>query len=82
METVDTGDIVLHKPTQEKWVVAYADGGRVCVFGWPLTEAPVAECSMFLKATPKSRVDCLYRMRNIKDQTDPRYIYAVERLSW
>jgi hypothetical protein len=40
------GDIVLHRPTGERWVVAYVDGDYLAWCGWPEGEARVADCDL------------------------------------
>jgi hypothetical protein len=41
-----TGDTVFHKPTGEKWLVAYVDGDRLAWCGWPEGEARLSDCEL------------------------------------
>ena len=47
---IETGDIVHHAPTGEKWLVAYVDGDRLCAVGWPETIAKLSDCTLVIKA--------------------------------
>ena len=40
------GDVVLHRPTGEQWVVAYVNGGRLAWCGWPQGEAALSDCEL------------------------------------
>lgn len=48
---IRTGDHVYHKPSEEEWVVAFADyeTGSLAPLGWPDCEAKIADCEL-LKA--------------------------------
>lgn len=48
-----TGDIVFHRPSEEEWVVAWADHqtGYMAPCGWPTCQARIADCSITRKAT-------------------------------
>ena len=46
-----TGDIVLHKPTGEHWIVAYVDGEYMSWCGWPPGEARTADCEVVTVAS-------------------------------
>jgi hypothetical protein len=48
-----TGDSVLHGPTGETWVVAYADPATGCMswLGWPAGRALIADCTLAKRAT-------------------------------
>jgi hypothetical protein len=40
------GDHVLHRPSGEQWVVAWAEGGRIAWAGWPPGTALSADCDV------------------------------------
>lgn len=40
------GDTVLHKPTREKWTLAYVDEREVMWCGWPEGWAKRADCEL------------------------------------
>jgi len=40
------GDIVRHRPTGEKWTVAYVQGDWLVWYGWPPGEARVSDCDL------------------------------------
>lgn len=43
-----TGDVVLHNPSGEEWLVAWADpqSGYMAPCGWPTCEAKIADCTI------------------------------------
>lgn len=41
-----TGDTVFHRPTGERWLVAYCVGNRLAWSGWPEGEAYTADCEL------------------------------------
>lgn len=41
--SIRTGDTVLHKPSGEKWLVAYVQGEYLAWCGWPEGEARLAD---------------------------------------
>lgn len=45
---VRAGDLVYHRPTKEKWVVAAVspDGTELVCCGWPETIAKIADCEV------------------------------------
>ena len=48
-----TGDIVLHQPSSEEWVVAWADhqSGYMAPCGWPTCQARISDCTIVGAAT-------------------------------
>ncbi|MFI0399622.1 MAG: hypothetical protein ACH34X_11100 [Thiolinea sp.] len=53
-EFPNTGDTVFHKPSQETWLVVYADykTGKLSWCGWPQGgEADISDCTLIKKAT-------------------------------
>lgn len=51
--TIRCGDTVVHKPTGETWLVAYADYGTgdLAWSGWPDGRARIADCEISRFAT-------------------------------
>lgn len=41
-----SGDTVLHRPSGERWLVAYVDGDHLSWYGWPEGLASVADCEL------------------------------------
>lgn len=60
-----TGDTVLHGPTGETWVVAYANPvtGRLAWLGWPNGEAQIQDCTLVQAATDEEHQRWLWDMR-------------------
>ncbi len=54
-ERIRCGDAVLHKPTGERWLVAYADydSGTLAWTGWPEGRAEITDCERTRSATDK-----------------------------
>lgn len=59
---IDTGDTVLHGPTDETWSVAFVDGDRLYWRGWPEGSALLSDCRLIKKATPAERHETLIEM--------------------
>lgn len=76
----DTADIVLHRPTDEQWLVAYVKGDRLAWCGWPEGEAKTEDCTLLKKATEEERIDLL-RSLALMAGIDRRKVYAQERLA-
>jgi hypothetical protein len=77
---IDTGDVVVHGPTGEKWVVAYVDGDRLAWVGWPEGEAMLSDCTLVTKAPAGKRASMLKELAAMKGD-DRRGRYARARLS-
>ena len=74
---IDTADSVLHKPTGERWLVAYVQNDRLAWCGWPEGTASLGDCELIETATDEKRVKLLQQM----SQTDgARGRYARWRL--
>lgn len=52
LEPMRTGDSVYHIPSQEEWVVAWADyqSGYMAPCGWPECEAKIVDCVVVRRA--------------------------------
>lgn len=72
---IRTGDIVLHKPSGEEWLVAFCKDGEVCPCGWPLGYAKASDCEIVKKATDDESVKLLHELADMKAD-DPRRSYA------
>lgn len=78
---IDTADVVFHKPSGERWVVAFVRGENLAWCGWPQGQAELSDCELVKKATPEEREKLLKEMAAMNDRNDPRYGYALEHLS-
>jgi hypothetical protein len=76
---MDTGDVVRHTPSGERWLVAYVHRDYVCCCGWPESLAPVADCVLLESATPEQRLILLRQMAAMEG-SDSRKSYAKRRL--
>lgn len=77
----DTGDCVLHRPTGERWVVAYVRGDRLAWLGWPQGEAAVSDCELISRCSPEKRQKWLLDMAGMQSDDDARCRYAKHRLA-
>jgi hypothetical protein len=77
---MDTGDVILHHPSGENWVVGFVKGETLVAVGWPLEYASVRDCSIVRTATREERKALLQGMASMTD-ADPRKSYAMLRLS-
>lgn len=53
------GDHVLHKPSGEMWVVAYADDFVLAPAGWPDTRAPTDSCEIVKRCKDKEHAEAV-----------------------
>jgi len=81
VSSFDTGDHVRHLPSGEEWVVAFVRDDRLTLCGWPMSSALVSDCELIKKDTPEGRMRLLATMAAYSDHSDPRTIYARERLA-
>lgn len=79
-QTIDTGDVILHKPTGERWVVAFVKDGRLTWCGWPEGTAALSDCELIEAATDEQRVRLLNEMAAMAEQDDSRCRFARWRL--
>lgn len=77
---IDTGDEIHHGPSDEVWLVAFVEDGRLCAVGWPCSLVPLSECTLTKKATPEKRQNLLLEMSAMRGD-DPRKSYACRRLA-
>lgn len=76
-DQIETADVVLHKPSGEKWLVAYCRGGYVCCCGWPQSLAPVGDCELIEKGTEQEREELIVQMASCRGgEADSRTYYA------
>ena len=82
MEHIKTGDTVLHKPTGEEWVVAFAkyETGRLSPCGWPEDLAYIRDCELVESCTEEERMDLLLRLSRMSGG-DSRRSYAQHTLN-
>jgi hypothetical protein len=75
-----TGDHVLHRPSGETWVLAYADheAGFLCACGWPESEANMDDCELVYVAQKADYEDLLVRL---EDRRGDRARQIAERES-
>lgn len=60
--TFRTGDTILHKPSGEKWTVAWGDDREVICCGWPETSADASDCLLINAATDQEHWDLVRRI--------------------
>jgi len=77
---MDTGDTILHGPTGETWIVAFANDREVCCVGWPCSLAKRSDCTL-VRAAPASERDKLLRDMANMNGADIRRSYAKDRLA-
>jgi len=76
---IDTADVVLHRPTNEQWVVAFVHDDHLTCCGWPESSAPISDCVLVQKATPEQRFNLIQDMAAMSG-LDRRKSYALEQL--
>lgn len=81
---IRTGDTVRHRPSDEEWIVAFADytTGKLAPCGWPGCLAEIADCDL-LESCPdiehEALVETLRNMGNDRGGLDFRAV-AIGRL--
>lgn len=76
-----TGDTVLHRPSGEKWSVAYVDGDELVPRGWPLSYAKTTDCDLVASCDDETHDTVMRDMAIMNDQNDPRCRYARHYLN-
>jgi len=71
------GDHVFHRPTGQKWLVAYVDGDYLAWCGWPEGEARVADCDLVKTCSDEEHLKLLTEIASIP-LTDKRGRMAKE----
>lgn len=66
------GDTVLHRPSGEKWSVAYVEDDRLAWRGWPLGTALVSDCELIRSCSDEEHAKVLTEMAEMRDSSDPR----------
>lgn len=68
------GDHVHHKPTGEKWVVAYADAEKndIAWAGWPDGRARLVDCEVIYRCTDAEHASAVELWRSSRDLTSRR----------
>jgi hypothetical protein len=79
-ESIGPADTVRHRPSDEEWLVAFVEDGRLCACGWPCGFVPLEDCSLIRKATQAER-DALLASMAALEGSDPRGRYARRVLS-
>jgi len=75
-----TGDTVLHKPTGERWVVAFVDGPRLSWVGWPPGYAKTSDCELVKECGDDESNALLKRLAEMKDDARGRWArYQLEQ---
>ena len=63
---IQAGDSILHKPTGETWYLLGVNKAkdRVCVAGWPPTEARLRDCELVRKGKGITYDELFHRNKN------------------
>ena len=86
---IRTGDAVVHGPTGETWVVAYADyeRGEIAWLGWPPGHAELSDCELEESCSDEEHKAVLVRLSEMRDDgrkrrggPDRRKVWAIEAL--
>jgi len=86
MTPLRSGDVVLHRPSGEKWVLAYAEGEEVSACGWPFSIARAADCDLVKAATDEQHIAMLASWgdeehRNDRGALDWRHVVCKRQLA-
>lgn len=61
-EDLRAGDVVEHV-SGEKWVVLWAEDGRLMPAGWPIGTVDIATCTLHRKATDEQHAELMESLR-------------------
>ena len=77
---IRTGDTVFHAPSEETWIVAWADyeSGYMAPCGWPTCQAPIADCRL-LKSASDEEAAVLIDQLSKSGRTDAHKAAALSR---
>ena len=84
---IRTGDSVFHRPSKQKWLVAYADyeQGILAWCGWPPGHARIEDCDLLEQCSDEESHKTLVRLSRMRvderDGWDHRKSYATEALA-
>ena len=78
---IKPGDHVLHRPSGETWVVAYADyeSGHLSPCGWPEGRADLSDCEL-VKSASDEKSRALIGRWAAKENSDDHRSRVVRRL--
>lgn len=76
------GDHVYHKPSDQTWLVAYADteSGYMAWSGWPEGRAPIADCKLVYACTDKEHAQAVSDWLDKGNASNDHRRRAVQRL--
>lgn len=74
-----TGDSVLHRPSGERWLVAYVDGDDLAWCGCPSGLARASDCELIRECTDEQHEKLLREMAEMSG-SDHRRSYARRAL--
>lgn len=79
---IRTGDIVHHRPSDEEWVVAWADhqSGYMAPCGWPTCQAKIEDCAI-IEAVDDATSDKLVDELSRSGRTDAHRASAIRALA-
>ena len=82
--TIKTGDSVLHHPTGEKWLVAYADYERdeLAWVGWPPGYAELSDCELVESCTDEKSRELLVEISEMREDRSGRHHRMDHRKSY
>ena len=76
-----SGDHVYHKPSEETWVVAWADPetGYMAPCGWPTCQALISDCEMVKEASDAESADIIERVQSSgrSDSHKPKALHSL-----
>jgi hypothetical protein len=74
------GDTVFHRPSAEKWVLAFAGTNLVAPCGWPACTAKKSDCDLVRACTDAEHREMLEKWANKKTDEDFRTHECREQL--
>jgi hypothetical protein len=66
------GDTVRHRPTREKWIVAWAEGDDIAWTGWPDGMARLSDCDVIRRYTDAEHRAWVEKWRSTGDRDSRR----------
>jgi hypothetical protein len=71
------GDYVFHRPTEETWMVAWAEGEDLAWAGWPDGKARLSDCDVVYRCTGDEHRKAVDDWRNVTNDTRPHRVLRL-----
>jgi len=71
------GDKVLHRPSEETWLVAWAEGNDIAPSGWPNCMARLSDCDVTYRCSDAEHAKAVDDWRSVQDDSRGRRVLRL-----